>query len=241
MVEYKDYINETLIKKETEMTDIFKNENKLIRRRKLLSAAKIALIKDGWEILHAPEAAGRAVFRINRNNESHLVSIRTTQDQWFAFLPLEEGGWKTLDYVDKVIVSSVDVVENPKEAWVYMFEAEYIRERFDKAYAARTKDGKILPFDRGMWVSLFVKDDSITPHFIGGGVAIDKDRLLRIRFDEIEIETSQNETESSDENDEPEINDASPQKQNLIIHEVKRLLSESLGVSVDKIRITIEA
>ena len=83
-----------------------------------------------------------------------LVSIRTTQDTWIAFPRTEEDkGWRTLDDVDQVVAVSVDDRQNPKFAKVHILDGNEMRDRFNRAYAARKKAGHSIPIGRGVWVS----------------------------------------------------------------------------------------
>jgi hypothetical protein len=60
-----------------------------------------------------------SVRHITRGAEDHLVSIRTSQDQWFAFPLTPENTWLTLEQVDVVIVASVDDRDAPKNVNVH--------------------------------------------------------------------------------------------------------------------------
>src|SRR5437867_805678 len=108
----------------------------------LVSAAKRGVEAEGFTLTRVPGRGRSNVWEIERQGKTQRASIRTTKDRWFAFPPLKRGTkWKTLDDVDVVIVAAVDDREDPRNVQVFRFEAPEVRERFDAAYAARTKAG----------------------------------------------------------------------------------------------------
>jgi hypothetical protein len=95
------------------------------------------------------------MWTVTRDGETRKASIRTSRDRWIVFQPLKKGtAWKTLGEVDLVIVSVVDNKEDPQNVEVYIFPANKVRSRFDKAYAARIKAGLVQKDGFGMWVCL---------------------------------------------------------------------------------------
>ena len=68
----------------------------------------------------------------------------------------------TLSEVDAVVAVSVDDYYNPRFAQVHMIDGNEMRERFDRACAARLKAGHAIPLGRGVWVSLYLPDSDKT-------------------------------------------------------------------------------
>ncbi|ULB12541.1 hypothetical protein ORIO_22475 (plasmid) [Cereibacter azotoformans] len=151
---------------------------------------------------------------------------------WIAFPRNDDdSGWVTLDDVEYVLAVTVDDKDEPRRASAYLSEAEEMRARFDKAYRARLDAGHSIPVGRGVWVSMFVPEDPTSPSTVGGGIALGKQPLFSVSIDGDGINlppSMAQELEPSDEGP-------------LTIAEAKRRLALSLGVSVDKIRIVIEA
>ena len=153
------------------MKNKFKSRPAAERRRMLVDAAIRALAKTNYELKRIPGRGKSNVWEIEEEGQVKLVAIRTTQDRWFAFPPMENGTkWKTLSDVDIVIVASVDVREDPKRVQVYRFDADEVRKRFDESYAARTGAGQSELDGYGMWVALD-KDRRGLPASVGSGIA----------------------------------------------------------------------
>lgn len=214
------------------MTNVFATPQKVSVRRKLFELGEKALSDAGWRVTKIPGVGKSSVRRISRLADQHVVSIRTTQDCWIAFPRNDDdSGWVTLDDVDYVLAVTVDDKDEPRRASAYLVEADEMRARFDKAYRARLDAGHSIPLGRGVWVSMFVPEDPTSPSTVGGGIALGKQPLLSISIDGDGINLPPpmaKELEPSDEG-------------SLTITEAKRRLALSLGVSVDKIRIVIEA
>lgn len=137
----------------------------------LVGAARRAIEEDGLTPTRVPGRGRSNIWEVKRDGEVRRVSIRTTNDRWFAFPPLKRGTkWKTLDDVDVVVVAAVDDRDDPKAIEVYRFEAAEVRSRFDAAYAARTKAGLAVKDNFGMWVNLD-QDTRRLPASIGSGLA----------------------------------------------------------------------
>src|SRR4051812_3857726 len=110
-------------------------------RHQLFEAGIRTLQKLGWTVERIPGFGKSSVRRITKG-ESRKVSIRTSQDRYIAFpRNHEDNGWVTLDDVDVVVAVSVDDTENPQFALVHMIEASEVRDRFNRAYAARRAAG----------------------------------------------------------------------------------------------------
>lgn len=136
--------------------------------QKLVDAAKKAADKQGYKLERLPGRGRSNVWTMQPDGEKRLVSIRTTQDRWFAF-PRVKSGWKTLDKVDVVIVSAVDDVDDPKYAQVFIFPADEVRKRFNDSYEARIKGGRVVRENFGMWIGLD-RDDRKRPASVGSGL-----------------------------------------------------------------------
>lgn len=141
-------------------------------RNLLIEAAKRAAREQGYTMKRLPGRGLASIWTMEKNGKPLTACIRTTQDRWYAFPPLEGGArFKTLDDVEMVFVSAVDSKEGPTEAQVYLFKASEVRKRFVQAYKARTENNERgQPDNYGMWVNLDV-DTRDTVSAIGSGIA----------------------------------------------------------------------
>jgi len=156
------------------MTDIFKSPEKLSNKQRLFDIAVETLQRDGWEVERAFGSGKGSVRRIRKGEEDHLVSIRTSQDQYIAFPRNDkDNGWGTLDDVDVVIPVSVNDPKHPTAAWVHWIDATEMRARFDRAYKARREAHHKLHPGRGHWLALYVAEDRTVPSLVGAGVGLD--------------------------------------------------------------------
>jgi hypothetical protein len=164
------------------MTNIFKTPEKVERKERLFQIGIETLQQQGWTVTKEKGLGKSSVRRIVKNGESKRVSIRTTQDQWIAFPPRPKGkGWITLDDVDVVLAVSVDGNEPPREALVHWFDAQEMRERFDRALAARRKEGRVQPERRGVWIPLYMREDeSENVSYVGGGAGLDYPAIAHV-------------------------------------------------------------
>jgi len=141
--------------------------------RVLVKAAKRTLSEQGYALEKVPGRGKSNIWRITKDGKTQIASIRTTQDRWIAFPPLNGGTqWKTLDDADLVVVATVDDCASPKAIETYIFPADEIQKRFHDAYHARIEAGQVVTDNFGMWVALD-KDKRNIPASIGSGV-IDK-------------------------------------------------------------------
>lgn len=132
-----------------------------------------ALEKTGWKVERVEGSGKSSVRRITKGNESKVVSIRTTQDMWIAFPRLDDDkAWRTLDEVDAVVPVSVDDKFNPKFAKVHLIDGDEMRDRFNRAYAARKEAGHSIPIGRGVWVSLYLPETKDPVSHVGAGVGL---------------------------------------------------------------------
>lgn len=212
------------------MTNVSATPEKLELRRRLFRLGEEALEREGWRIERVPGSGKASVRRIVRNGESQIVSIRTTQDTWIAFpRSTDDKGWVTLDDVDTVIAVTVDDRDAPKWAAAYKVSAQEMRQRFDRAYRARKNAGHSVPAGRGIWVSMFAKEDPAVVGTIGGGIAVGKNPMLRVGL-----------SENTESDELPETVAAAPVEAPLTIAEAKRRIALSFGVDPEKVKILIE-
>tara|TARA_R110002110_G_scaffold415612_6_gene652080 strand:- start:108808 stop:109491 length:684 start_codon:yes stop_codon:yes gene_type:complete len=136
----------------------------------LVEAAKRCLEEQGYELERVPGRGLSNIWTTSKNGQSQIASIRTTQDRWFAFPPLNDGkNWKTLDDVDTVVVAAVDDREDPRNVEVYVFPADEVRRRFKLAYKARTQANQTVKNNFGMWVALDNDERGIAAS-VGSGI-----------------------------------------------------------------------
>ena len=80
----------------------------------LVEAAKRALEEQGYSMERVPGRGLSNIWKVSKGGKTQVASIRTTQDRWFAFPPLNDGTkWKTLDDADIVVVAAVDDRDDP--------------------------------------------------------------------------------------------------------------------------------
>lgn len=223
------------------MTDVSSTPEKVATRRGLFRLAEKALEAEGWNVSRVPRGGKSSLREITRGNEKKRVSIRTSQDTWIAFPPLNGGkGWVTLDDVDYVIASSVNDKLNPTEARVHMIPGDEARARFNRAYAARAAAKHSLPEGRGIWLSLYDRDSNNPVTLVGAGMGIDYPPIL---VHDLTKGSLPGEGGHAAVNLVPELIASAPSANAgspLTIPEAKRRLSETLGVPENAIRITVE-
>lgn len=226
--------------------------DKLKLRKALFSHAIELLRKKGWTVEKARGLGKGSVRRITRDGESKLVSIRTTQDRWFAF-PRDEKNkrWGTLDDVDLVVVASVDDMHEPRFALIHLFDAEVVRERFDRAYAARLAAGHTVPHGYGLWIGLYTRDEPDPVSHVGGGLGKDYPAIAAIPLQALPPAAYDQEGPDDEDEDEGDVAVATvpaaaapaaePATAPLTIPEAKRRLALAFGVAPENVKITIEA
>lgn len=215
------------------MTNVSQNPQKLSIRRQLRDAAEKALRDNGWRVTKPTGTGKSSVRKIERDGTSMLVSIRTTQDQWFAFpRRQDDSGWGTLPHVDAVVAASVDDVDNPEQSLIHLFDGDEVRGRFQRAYEARKAAGYSQPPGRGVWIALYEAEQSDPPTKVGAGVGLKHPPIAKIPLDN-----------RVDSDVPPEAPVAGPHAQPdppLTIPEAKRRLAAAFGVAPDNVKITIE-
>jgi len=217
------------------MTNIYRVPEKKPMRDRLFEIGLETLHKQGWKVERIPGIGKSSVRRITKSGTSRSVSIRTSQDTFIAF-PRDKAnrGWATLSEVDAVLAVSVDDRDSPRFAQVHMIDAEEMRKRFDRAFAARKAAGHKIPLGRGIWIPLYYPDSTHPVSHVGGGAGLDHPPIAR---EPLGAEGSNfhgtAETGGRSNNDEP--------NEPLTIAEAKRRLALTLGVDPASIKITVEA
>jgi hypothetical protein len=214
------------------MTNVLGTPEKISRRDRLFQIGVETLQQQGWKVEKIKGFGKSSVRRITNGLKSRKVSIRTSQDTWIAF-PRNGGnkGWVTLSDVDVVLAVSVDDHDEPRFAQVHLIEADEMRQRFDRAYAARIKAGYKIPLGRGVWVSLYHPDSTEPVTHVGGGAGLDHPPIARIPLA----------PQKSDSGVTVETDDMHDRDKPLTIAEAKRRLALTLGVDPSSIKITVEA
>jgi hypothetical protein len=162
----------------------------------MVDAARQGAEAHGYSLVRVPGRGLSNIWTITKDGMSQKAAIRTTRDRWFAFPPLN-GRWKTLNEVDVVIVATVDSRDEPENVEVYIFPADDVRSRFDAAYAARIKEGRIVKDNFGMWVSLD-RDDRGIASSVGSGIIDKYERVARYAIDDL-LAASEKKPSSLDE------------------------------------------
>lgn len=216
------------------MTNIYKNPKKLDIKKQLFSIAVESLEKIGWRVERIEGNRKSSVRPITKDGQSKIISIRTSQDTQIAFPRINSGTvWGTLDEVDAVVPVSVDDEINPKFANVHFIDGNEMRDRFNRAYAARKKAGDSLPIDRGLWVSLYHPEatDPVTLVGAGAGLKFPPIATVPLMPDMITALDEARSTKEASNNGKE-----SP----LSISEAKRRLAKTFGVDPEKIKIIVE-
>lgn len=144
--------------------------------------------QEGYTFKRQPGRGLSNTYEMTKDGKTKVASVRTTQDRWIAFPPLDKGKrWKTLDDVEVVLVSAVDDRFNPQNLDVYLFPADEVRRRFDASYAARIAEGHAVRDDYGMWVLLDKGDDQVISQ-VGHSLAVDYPAIAHFTIDELEGE-----------------------------------------------------
>jgi hypothetical protein len=225
------------------MTNIFKTQEKVDLGHFLFQTGIDVLERDGWTVERVQSSGLPSLRRISKAGKSYQVAIKKTQDTYLAFARNKaDTEWATLSEVDFVVVVSVDNRENPKFANVHMLDAADVRDRFDRAYAARRVAGHRIPVGRGVWIPLYLPDATSPPAQVGGGLGLENQPIAQIPLQaqaaqqpkpELAIERAKAVSAVPSKNhNEPSL---------LSIPEAKRQLALALGVDVSSIRITVEA
>ena len=217
------------------MTNVSATPEKMAIRRGLRAAAEEVLRSQGYKIERLTGAGKSSLRKITRNGVSKVITIRTTQDTWIAFpRNRKNDGWATLEEADLVVASSVNDREEPRFAKVHVIPGDEMRDRFDRAYAARKAAGYSLPKGRGIWVSLYEQEAQDPVNRVGAGAGLE--------YQPIELPLVLHGAapdDDPDQDDDIEPRPAPAAEPPLTIAEAKRRLALSLGVNIEDIKITI--
>ncbi|MEN3339856.1 MAG: hypothetical protein V7647_3532 [Acidobacteriota bacterium] len=221
------------------MTNVTKTPEKKRIRRALVAAALAVLEREGWKVARVKGSGKSRVRRISKNGQSQLAVIRTSQDRLLAFpRNQDDTGWLTLDDVQMVVAAVVDDPANPKMAWVHMFPAAEMRDRFDRAYAARRKAGHLIPVGRGLWLALYDDETRSSIQAVGAGAGSAHPPIARVPLDDVAGDGAMPPVPP------PTLKGADGDGESferLTIPEAKRRLARTLDVPETSIRISIDA
>lgn len=225
------------------MASVTKTPEKKQVRMALVDAALSTLEKEGWRVARVRGGGKGRVRRISKGNKNLLAAIRTSQDEYIAFPRTDDdSAWATLSEVDVVVAAAVDDARNPRFAQVHMFDADDLRQRFDRAYAARRAAGHTIPLGRGVWVSLYHDEATDPVGRVGAGIGLASPPIARVPLNAVAATRTQapgaplaqpptwSAGAADDSDDEP-----------LTIAQAKTRLARSLGVDPSSIKITVEA
>ncbi len=222
------------------MTNVYGSPAKLNMKTQLFQIAVEALEKAGWKVERVQGNGKPSVRRITKGTQSKVVSIRTTQDTWIAFPRIEgDKGWRTLDDVDAVVPVSVDDKDKPRFAKVHLVDGDEMRDRFNRAYAARKSAGHSIPVGRGVWVSLYLPEAHDPVTHVGAGAGLKHAAIATVPLSPDFIAAVKEQASGADESETyaPQEVEEAP----LSIAEAKRRLAKTLGVDPANIKITVEA
>ncbi len=214
------------------MGNIFASPEKATIKTQLFQAGVKALEQEGWKVERIPKVGKSSIRRIVKGNESKVATIRTTQDTYIAFpRDAEDKEWLTLAMADMVVAVSVNDQANPKLAQVHFIDGDEMRDRFDRSRDARVKAGHSILPGQGMWLGLYEEEQSQPPSLVGAGAGLKHPPVARYPLAKTNADLP-----SPPESTEPPPMTNHP----LSISEARRRLAETLGVSPDNVKITIE-
>lgn len=221
------------------MTNIYGSPKKASMKAQLFKIAVETLEKAGWKVERVPGSGKSSVRRITNGREDKIISIRTSQDTWIAFPRIKgDKRWRTLDEVDAVVAASVDDRHNPRFARVHMIDGNEMRDRFNRAYAARKKAGHTIPIGRGVWVSLYLPEAPDPVNRVGAGAGLKFPPMATVPLTPELIAAIEKTSDGSEKEARVvEEGEDSP----LSIADAKRRLAKTLGVDSASIKITVEA
>lgn len=204
-------------------------------RRKLFQCGVQALENEGWTVSRIPKGGKASLRQIEKGDQICKVSIRTTQDTWFAFpRKADDAGWLTLDDVDYVMAVSVNDRDAPAAAYCHLIPGEEVRKRFDRAYKARRDAGQSIPQGRGLWLSLYEQEAAEPVNRVGAGMGLQYPAVATFDLSNLAASTNGGSVDHDEDDDDDAI------EAPLTIKEAKKRLALSLGVPETSIKITVE-
>lgn len=225
------------------MTNVSGTHKKRATRAGLFAYGVQTLEQAGWTVTRVPRGGKASLRLISKGSKKHKVSIRTSQDAWIAFpRKTNADGWVTLDDVDFVVAVSVNDRHGPTEARVHMIPGDDARARFERAYAARKAANHTLPEGRGIWLSLYDKEEAYPVSHVGAGMGLDYKPLAVLDLTKASLPGGGEKVDKDFADDEGEDTPPNEQAENLplTIPEAKRRLAHTFGVPESAIKITIE-
>jgi hypothetical protein len=209
----------------------------------LVSAIKRAATDKGYTLERVPGRGRSNVWEVTTSaGERHRASFRTTRDRWFTFQPLNGGArWKTLEDVDLVFVAAVDDRDDPTNIEVYKLTAAEVRDRFDRAYAARAAEGRIPRDGFGMWVNLDLDHRGIASS-VGSGLAHDHDPIAIYPVASLlEAGVEEGEDEEARDDDGPAVDrpEAVPGTIGQVLDRAHGVIASLAGVPRDKVKLDL--
>ncbi len=201
----------------------------------------------GYRIERIPRAGKSSLRMITKDGVSQKVTIRTSQDTWYAFPRNDTNtGWSTLEDADVVVVASLTEKESTR-ANFHIMPADDIRARFDRAYTARVKAGHVIPEKRGIWLSLYEPEGDSPVSHVGAGAGL----AYKPFSAEVPIVVDADDQDGEDDEDIVEEAPLSPLQAAaaptspsgngpLTIAEAKRQLALTFGVDPSAIKIIVE-
>jgi hypothetical protein len=208
----------------------------------LVNAAKRGLEAQGFKLTRVPGRGRSNIWEIEQQGKAQRASIRTTKGRWFAFPTLKHGkAWKTLDDVEKIVVAAVDDKDDPRKVQVYLFQAPEVRNRFNAAYAARTKAGLVVKDNFGMWINLD-DDKRRLPTSVGAGLAADHQPIAEYSLDELLAEGAPNTGLHKDESDpvESEQSESPPRTIAEVMNWARRQIADLSGFPVQAVKLDLK-
>lgn len=225
------------------MTNIAKTSEKKRIRRILVSAALTTLERDGWKVARVRGGGKGRVRRITKGGKSLLAAVRTSQIEWIAFPRNDDDtAWVTLSDVDVVVAAVLDDAANPKIAKVHLFDAAELRERFDRAYAARRAAGHTIVVGRGVWVALYLDEATDPPSHVGAGIGSIHPPIAQIPLRDVPVvDAGLAHSVPPPAAPTSATGDDLDDEQPLTIPQAKARLARTLGIDPGSIKITVEA
>lgn len=224
-----------------------KEAGQTVARKLLVTAAIRGAEAQGYTLERQPGRGLSSVYVMSKDGDSTVTSLRTTQDRWIAFPPLDKGKrWKTLDDVETVLVSAVDDPDDPQNVSVHIMPADEVRRRFDESYAARMAQGHTVRDNFGMWVMLDKGDPKNTPTQAGHSLAIDYPAIAEYSLDELEAELTFNngevDADLEDEDDAPSEPSNAPALHTVsdVLEFARARIAELTGMPADAIKLDLK-
>ena len=118
-----------------------------------------------------------------------------------------------------------------------MIDANEMRNRFDRAYAARLAAGYTIPSGRGVWVALYENDVSDPVTLVGAGAGVANKPIARVSLAEATAPAASVPVMATVQREDAGNGD----EESLTIADAKTRLARTLGVDPSSIKITVEA